>query len=393
MSASPPPISDARKKTPRSPLKWAAIGLTIVAVTYLAGVTTWIDQWRGMRQGNEYEAFYWYIAQQLDEPSICDKISWAARLPGGFFISPSYERSECYEMVAGRTRNSQPCWKVRRLGAQSIWNDQVSMWSCVRHAVDGWHGGTGISGESLVRFFRLMGYDPEELHAEGVTRPIVDVRDIYRRLPQEPDLVARIEASLQMLGRKNDPAQSDVEDAAYLAQMAALVSKDALWCQRIPDELLLAGHQHFRDWCMYTLATNIRDADLCRRIPIRPDPIARAGEPPPAYTREVSVQMSLHGQCGWHVSSSIPDNTRYGPELPADDERTRRLIGSLGYPIPRASTLTQQRLEEAYGLFLTVLTGADAARYAPARKRLIERVKSLPDISWQGAPVVDHGAR
>jgi hypothetical protein len=385
-------MSDKSKKVPQTRLRWALIGIAVVAVAYLAGVTTWIDQWRGMREGNEYEAFFGYMARQLKEPSICDKISWAARISGGFFISPSYERSECYQTVAANTRNAWPCWKVRRLGAQSLLYDQVSMWSCLHNAAKGSYGGTAISGESLVRFFRMMGYDPDELHADGVTRPIVDVRDIYRQLPQEPDLLARIEASLQALGRKNAGAH-EAEDAAYLAQMAALVSKDGEWCQRIPDDLSLAGHQHFRDWCMYMLATNIRDGDLCKRIPIRPDPIARAGEPPPAYSRETTVQMSLHGQCAWHVTSSIPDNTRYGPELPADDEQTRRLIGILGYPIPRASTLPAQRLEDAYYLFLTVLTGADAPRYALARQRLIERVKALPDASWQGVPVVVRGAR
>jgi hypothetical protein len=385
-------MSDKSKKAPRTGLRWSVIGLAVVAAAYLAGVTTWIDQWRGMREGNEYEAFYGYMAQQLDESSICDKISWAARISGGFFIAPSYERSECYQTVAGNTRNAWPCWRVRRLGAQSLLYDQVSMWSCLRNAAKGSYSGTAISGESLVRIFRMMGYDPDELHAEGVTRPIVDVRDIYRKLPQEPDLLARIEASPKALGRESAGAH-DVNDAAYLVQMAALVSKDGEWCQRIPDDLSLAGHRHFRDWCMYMLATNIRNGDLCKRIPIRPDPIATAGEPSPSLPPKIVEQMSLHGQCVWRVTSSIPDNTRYGPELPPDDEQTRRLIGILGYPIPRASTLPAQRLEEAYNLFLTVLTGADAARYARARQRLIERVRALSDASWQGVPVVVRGAR
>ncbi len=383
-----------RKKGTRSGLRWTAITLGVVAVIYLAGVTTWIDQWRGMRQGNEYEEFYWYVAQQLEEPSICDKISWAAGLPGGFFGAPSYQRSECYDMVAGRTRNSWLCRKVRRLGRQSVLDVQLSMWSCLRDAAQGRSSGTALLGESLVRFFKMMGYDPDELHAEGVTRPIVDVRNIYRRLPEEPDIVARVGTSLRALERTNTRTRSEVEDGAYLAQMAALVSKDAGWCERIPDDLPLARQkQHFRDWCVFTLATNIRDSDLCERIPIRPYSIARADELPPARVQELTVQMSLQAQCDRQIHSPYPSNTHYAPELPADDESTRRLIETLGYPIPRASTLPPHLLEDAYRLFLTVLTGVDAPLYASARQRLIERVKALPDIGWDGVHVSNQGSR
>ena len=91
---------------------WLAPVLAIAAV-YLGGVTTWIDQWRGLRDGNDYEEFYRHMAQRLAEPSICDKISWAARLPGGFFSAPAYERSACYDMVAARTHNAWTCLKVR----------------------------------------------------------------------------------------------------------------------------------------------------------------------------------------------------------------------------------------------------------------------------------------
>ena len=383
-----------RNKGRRSGLRWGAIGLGVVVATYFVGVTTWIDQWRGMRQGNDYEEFYEYIAQELDEPAICDKISWAAELPGGFFISRSYLRSACYDAVAGRTRNSWPCWKVRRLGRQSLLNIQTSMFSCLRQVAEGRSSGTALPGESLVHFFKMMGYDPDELHNEGVTRPIVDVRNIYGRLPEEPDILARVGVSLRTHERTNTRTRSDVEDAAYLAQMAALVGKDAGWCERIPSDLPLAGQkQYFRDWCVFTLATNTRDSDLCRRIPIRPYSIARADELPPARVQELTVQMSLQAQCDRQIHSPYPSNTHYAPEFPADDESTRRLIELLGYPIPRASTLPPQRLEEAYRLFLTVLTGADAPLHASARQRLIERVKALPDIGWDGVSVSDQGSR
>lgn len=74
-------MSNQRRLRAHSKRWWIALGLEAVAAVYLVGVTTWIDQWRGLRDGNAFEEFYWYMAQQLHEPSICDKISWAAKLP------------------------------------------------------------------------------------------------------------------------------------------------------------------------------------------------------------------------------------------------------------------------------------------------------------------------
>lgn len=109
--------------------------------------------------------------------------------------------------------------------------------------------------------------------------------------------------------------------------------------------------------------------------------------------REINLQMSLRAQCDRQLHSTYLANPRYAPELPADDERTRRLILLLGYPIPRASTLPLPRLAEAYSLFLTALTGVDAPSYAAARQRLIERVKALPNIGWEGTPATARSTR
>ena len=254
--------------------------------------------------------------------------------------------------------------------------------------MNGRQSGTALNDESLVRFFRMMGYDPGELHTEGATRPVVDVRDIYRRLPdQQPDVVAHAASALAALERSQFAAPGAVEDAAYLADLAALASKDASWCRRIPDDLvLLSQKQHFLDWCLFTLATNLQEVELCQRIPVRPYPIANAAKLPPAHVREINLQMSLRAQCERELHPASAPSRRYAPELPPDDERTRRLIALLDYPLPRASTLPAQRLAAAYQLFLGVLTGADASLHGPALKRLIERLKALPDMAWDGSP-------
>lgn len=94
----------------------AAVVLLLGAIVFLSGIRSWPDQGRGMRAGNKADEFYRYVAQQLNEAVLCDKIPWSVESLGGFFREPSYERSECYDFIAGRTKNPWLCWKVKRLG-------------------------------------------------------------------------------------------------------------------------------------------------------------------------------------------------------------------------------------------------------------------------------------
>jgi hypothetical protein len=343
---------------------------------FMSGIRSWPDQIRGMRPGNKYEEFDRFIAQQLDEPNLCSKISWTALLSGGFFIAPSYTRSECYDFIAGRTRNPWLCWKVKRYGAVSLFSSQTSMWSCLSHAFHGWNGGVGINPDDLTAFFNEMGYDPDTLHLEGITPPIVNVKDIYGQLPNRTDLLMRIEK----VNGVSDPASltdsNDVEDAAYLDEMAALVSKDARRCLQIPQGMKLAGEpQTFRDWCLLKLATNTKNGELCRQIPIpegTPDPL-----------------LSLQATCLFQTNSLHPNNTVYAPEVPSDDAQARRLIIKLNYEIPRAKDLPSAQIYEAYSRFLDELEKhlPDPSHVA-ARQRFLERVYRLPD----GSPGATHSS-
>jgi hypothetical protein len=148
--------------------------------------------------------------------------------------------------------------------------------------------------------------------------------------------------------------------------MAALVTQDSRWCFRIPEDLPLAGEpSKFRDRCLFTLATNTKNAELCRRIPVRAD-----GTDP---------RMSLREQCGFQVHSPHPSNLRYGPEVPNDDDRTRALITTLNYEIPRAKDLPLERIYAAYDRFLDELGHGTDPPHATARRRFIDRVQRLPE--------------
>lgn len=343
---------------------WIAIGSALLLVLLSAsGITSWPDELRGMRPASEQDEFFRYIAQELAEPSLCAKIPWASRLPGGFFIAPSYERSACYDFIAGRTRNPWPCLKVRRLGGVSLLGEQTSMWSCLRDAWRGMNAGIGVSPATLAAYFSKMGYDADTLHLEGITPPVINLREVYRQFANQPDLVPRIvEATAP--SRAPNLASSDPASFAYLTDMAALVSKDAKWCARIPAEMELATQKaRFRDWCFFTLASNTRDISLCRRIPIRPD--------------QTDPRLSLQSNCDRQVNTSYSVG-RYGPEVPADDDRIRTVMSLLQYAIPRGGDMPAEAIYAAYMRFLEELNRNTDARHAEARRRFISRVRQLP---------------
>jgi hypothetical protein len=348
--------------------RWRATSIVIflVVIVSLSGIRSWPDQIRGMRPGNKYENFARYIAQELAEPDLCEKISWTAILPGGFFEEPSYERSECYEFIAGNTKNPWLCWRVKRYGAFSLLSHQTSMWSCLDHAIHGWNGGIGINPDELTGFFTEMGYDPDTLHLEGVTPPIVSVKDIYRQLPRKPDIVAQIEKVIGTPGNSSISSASDLQDAPYLDHIAALVTKDSRWCFQIPEDLPVATEPHrFRDWCLMTLASNTKDANLCRRIQIPPE------------TRD--ARLSLQANCLFQVNSPYPSNTVYAPEVPVGDDQIRRIIIRLNYEIPRARDLPPEEIYQAYSRFLDELEHSADPVHVAARQRFLDRVYRLPN--------------
>ena len=337
--------------------KWRLAALVVSAgiFAFLSGVQSWPDQLHGMRPVNQQDELYRYVAQELDEPALCDEIPWSAESPGGFFIAPSYERSNCYAFIAGRTKNPWFCWQVKRLGAFRLLSQQTSMWSCVADARRGMNAGIGVAPENLIRFFTRLGYDADTLHLEGITPPLVSVQDFFRQLPGQPDILMRIEKSIGAPRRPKSFAHDDATNAAYLADIAALVTETPGWCTRIPEDLpLVTQRATFRDWCLFTLASNTRNAELCRLIPER--------------ANKINPWLLLKAQCDFQTRSPDPAG-RYGPEVPDADDRTRALIAMLHYEIPHAKDLPPGTVYGAFERFLHELNRGTDAPHAAARQR------------------------
>ncbi len=373
--------------------KWRRIAFVLVLsalLAELAGVRSVYDRIRGVRAANRDEAFYEFVATQIDEPRLCKKIPWAVTEEGGWLYAPSYERSECYAIIAGNTKNAWLCWKVKRFGAFNPLEGQTSMWSCWKRALANEHSGTGFAAKDLPELFSRMGYDPANLQEEGITPPIVSLHRIYRQLADRPvlairsknmgdvteetmpgaldqaDLLKRIEKAIGGPDAPLPVTDEDKRDTAYLADLAATVSKDARWCLRISGDVSLAREKAgFRNWCLFKLAVETKDAQLCGQV-VTPDD---SSDP----------RLSLQAECLREVRSIIPTMVHYGPDVPASDDRTRTLLKMLNVPIPEAKDLPLETLGQACDRFLReVGKGSDVA-HQKARQRLIERAQALQD--------------
>lgn len=376
--------------------KWAVVqrrGLIVVAaflvMAELLGLQSLRDELAGMRPANRDELFYSYMAQKLNAPALCRKIPWAAQAGPGIDFAAEYVRSNCYETIAGNTENPWLCWRVKRLGAVSVWRHQTSMWSCVGQAWRHERVGSGVAPGELAQYFQKMGYDPDTLQTEGVTPALVQVKDIYRGLTARVGLRmrSRVEGGdaptvtpgsvaqavlltrlVGLIGPIDAPLvmkRGDAVDGAYLADLAAMSSMEWGWCEKIPAEMPLATERAgFRNWCVFKVANETNTIALCKRLT---DP---AGTAP---------WDSLPGLCRAQIDSPYPRTMHYAPEVPGDDARTRRLLGMLGVEIPTAKDLPKEAIYQAYWEFLDELDGRkkDAA-HVTARQRLIARVEALP---------------
>ena len=130
-------------------------------------------------------------------------------------------------------------------------------------------------------------------------------------------------------------------DTAYLADMAELRTRDPRWCERIPESLPIETQKAgFRDWCRFTVASNTKNAAICRQIFV------------PASERDAPT--SLQATCLVQASSAAKG--QYGPEVP-DDARIRRAmaipIHDRFQPLPGAKGLLETIHELGMRTFVT----------------------------------------
>jgi hypothetical protein len=332
------------------------------------------------RPPTESETVFSYFAENLGEAQLCDKISWAAfqrystLFAGG---GSSFARSDCYESVAIRRHAPTVCWRVRPLVDVNPISAGYSALSCRRRVAQGGRSYVSLATGTLIRAFEALGYDPDQLHLEGVIEPAIRPADVYRSLERESGVVDTVQRALD---QPHATLQSN--DKNYLTHLAAVATGDARWCDRIPERQAVATEpMPFRDWCYLTLAFNTRDVRVCERMtPAASE--AKVIEAKAAGVRpDIADQLSAHAQCA-RIDKWIGPRLRYGPEVPQDPLQTERLIAALGHEMPRARDWPPDQIAAYYSRFLDALQ-VDAPvdpRRAAARAKLIGRITARAEL-------------
>jgi hypothetical protein len=324
---------------------------------------------------------FYYFAQEIGEPSLCDRISWEAHRRYSIMFAgggASYFRADCYEQVAKARHDASACWRVRPLIDWDPFSPGYSALACRRRTRAGELGGIGLGDTVLVHTFQRLGYDIDQLHLDGVIEPAIRIEDVYRGIPQDSAAMGRAARQL----RHTPTAGLTGNDPSYLADLLAIGTADPKWCRSIPMDQVLSQEQAvFRDWCYFTVAVNTRDARICEAMtpasaePKVRDAIMRGVRP------EIAEQLSLRNQCS-AIEHPVGDGTalRYGPELPQDSRQMLRLITTLGVAIPRARDWPAPQMAAYFQRFLFSLAPSHTdAMHDSARARLLRRLLTLPD--------------
>ena len=227
------------------------------------------------RPANDHEQFYHYVAYEFNEPDLCEKIS-----PRAFLTNENERyRAECYYDVATHYGRKDLCAKVTPIYRNdSIWTGPVDLSprGCEKRIAKGKDNvAYALSDQQKIALFSEMGYKPETLYLEGVTPQIgrIDLAGAYSMLGKKDDIMERIK---KVVGESG--AAVPVEQTEFLYDLAAHVSNDVSWCMRIREDIpspaskyTSAGQDHFRDTCIYQIASNTQDKALCDMIPDRPE--------------------------------------------------------------------------------------------------------------------------
>jgi hypothetical protein len=308
--------------------------------------------WMTPRPANEQETVLYYFAQNLGEPALCGRISWSAYQSYSVLFGgggASYFRSDCYERVAQAQHDASFCWRVRPLVDLDPLSSGYSALSCrvrtrARHST-----GIGLSDVQLVRAFERMGYDIDAMPVDGLMQPAIRLRDVYYALERNPAAVTRAQ---QLLTSPDSPLTS--ADRSFLAQLAAVVTKDPPWCEKVPPSVPVGLSAPSRDRCYLEVAYDTHDVRLCQKMtPAAQEPAVRDAVAH-GVRADIAEQLGLHGEC-IRIATHVGPWPHYGPAAPDQDEQTRRLLAALQVPVPRARDWSINEQSIYFGNFLFAL--------------------------------------
>lgn len=342
-----PAIEDAR---------WLAVP-TLLLLSWWALKLTTIPRLQPL---TEQDSFFYQVAMQFKEPSLCEKISRYAE-GSGFGGYPGYEisylQSQCFYNLAGALHDPSLCDKERPISRGIRDGSKYSPGWC--RVSPG--SAAPIIGPHVGEWMRRLGYRDEDiqhaLHRGAFNSP---TSAAYDRLKQEPEFQKKIEAAPNF----EDPSADDVNrlanDLEYVYQMFAVDTDDPPVCGKISRRAVAINGGFpvpLRLACYSAIAIDGRKLNDCSVLPSRSE--LRYWENP-QYSREECLRViPLLG---------APGGAKSGPVYPSTYESLQRGLHDLGYDVPFPAPTAGD-----YLAFLRYLENRDPA----GRAEFLRRVAAL----------------
>jgi len=344
-----------------------------------------------LRAPNSYEVFYQYVALNANASELCEKISPRTFLPGTMmFGAPTLVRSECYYKIATRYGRKELCNKITPIRTAAV--EEVRTPASCRDEITKRPQNHGFmtyspSADEMQQFFLKMGYQPETLHLEGLTRPLLNFKDAYAGLAKKPDLIERIKKIANPDKLSSEKVNITTEQLEYLYDMAAHVNNDIFWCKMIRDEAPHPSYDgptsFFRDTCIFEVADNTNNSSLCADIPDRPEYLKGITDDIPERQKYFLMEaQSKQRNCYRQIAAELklPNNLYYGYIVPVDDQIIIAIFGLLNYPLPTIKDVAEYEIPERYWDFIYAMGDEkELANKETVRKKFLKRVSALPN--------------
>ena len=345
-------------------MKWAMWAGIVCSIM----VAWWLFRMYGqpLDPPTERDRFFYGVATQFRQPSLCAKISRYAEGSGGGWDRPGYQisylQSDCYFNLAGGLGDPSLCDRVRPISKGSLDGSKYNPETC--RAGRNFSSTDVVDADIVVAWMRRLGYTDLEFYRayyrNGLNTPIYKA---YERLKEDDEFAKRIAAAPSFdepIATANARAPNDLE---YLYALFASDANDSSTCGKISPGAMLQLPVHrvlpLRLDCYDGAAFSLRDVRLCEKLPSR-------ANLPTGATDYISRES-----CSLNVEVQLRDpksRLTAGPGPPPTFESFKNALQQVGYdldlPQPTASD---------YEDFLIYLAHQDTA----GRAEFLRRVAAL----------------
>ncbi len=288
-----------------------------------------------MHPASERDDFFYVVAWNFKEPSVCGKISPRAigRDDQRGSSELTYMQSDCYRNLAAMLNTPQLCANVKSAGTDRLVGSVIAKIRC-RNQRNTWGTALPQDGQSFVRTMKSLGYDDQYLGEWHYKRaPSGAIYEVHEKLLQDPLFVAALRNAPSLDESYSPEHLRPALPLEYVYELTAVHERDWKYCRRIsPNATYLSwGHPgplySLRFACEFKTGLEIRDTSLCGEL-------AQASK-----SRLVNRPFSAE-QCMQGVRSLVAPEvhereqplTKYQEEVFPTREELQEALRELNYP-------------------------------------------------------------